>query len=141
MVPILPIAIVALAGASAWAIGKRDRFHGEMTAERHVVFQSALDVVKEPEKLNKLADAFDKQGLKEQATLLRQRAKLRTLPKDVKGKRREIFRSAMTSTNIEAIRSLSKAFEKEGATGSARELELRARALEATKNAVNTGTA
>lgn len=130
MVPIIPVAIVTLAGVSAWAIGRRDKFHGEMTTERVIVFESALEHVKEPEKLNRLADAFAKEGLKDQASLLRKRAKLKMLPEDIKEARREVFKKAMVSMNPAGIRTVANAFNKEGATGAARELQRRATALD-----------
>lgn len=128
-IPILPVAVLGLTGLAAYKASQRGKFHGEMTAERQIVYQTALESLKEPWKLNKLADAFEKQGLREQADHLRKRAALKTQPSDVKAKRNEAFRKGMQSNDPAAIRKLAQAFSSVGADGAAANLRRRADAL------------
>lgn len=113
--PLLPLGIAALAGASWWRI--RRRTDEGMTPERAIIYDTALKTVKEPEKLRALAKAFREAGLGPQADLLEKRATLRELPVDVKSARKDAFKAGMASTNIPAIEKLADTFEGEGATG------------------------
>lgn len=119
---------LAFAGLTALAYGakryrdKKSTFHGELTPERQVVYETAMNQVAEAEKLRALADVYDKQGLHGHAEMLRKRANLRELPKDLKEARREVFRKAMASKNKEAVRQVAEAFLNEGATGAAEAL-------------------
>ncbi len=121
-IPLLPAAVVALGGVAYYAVGKRGAFHGEMTTERQIVLDAALESCKDPDALNKLADAFAKEGLKEQASILRKRAVIRTLPPDVKKARNDAFKRGMACKDPEKVRTLAKCFQEEGATGAAANL-------------------
>lgn len=105
---------------------------GEMTPERQVVFETALDQVQEPAKLIALAKAFREQGLEKQADILEKRAKLRGLPPEVKEGRREAYRKGMDAKDPVAVDYLASVFEKEGATGAAESLRKHAASLRAT---------
>jgi hypothetical protein len=120
MLPLIPIGIAALAGTAWWASKKKtDEKHGELTAERAIIYDTALKTVKDPEKLEALSKAFSEAGLQPQADLLLKRAALRVLPVDTKAVRKEIFKQGMASTNPLAIERLAASFEGEGATGAA----------------------
>lgn len=104
---------------------------GELTPERQMIFETALDQVKEPAKLRGLAKAFREQGLIKEADILDKRAALRDLPPDVKEGRRDAYRKGMDSKDPIAINTLAAAFESEGATGAAESLRKQAIALQA----------
>lgn len=123
--PLLPLAVVGLAGG-AWWMKKHRR---GMTPERQIVYETALLSLKDPVKLRALAAAFEKEGMKDQAALLLKRATLRELPADVKAARREAFRKGMAATDPAAVNALAEAFYKEGATGAAESLRKYAVAL------------
>ncbi len=135
--PIYPIGI-GLLTLVAWfttrgrakngAAGK-STMAGEMTPERQIIYQTALSTTKDPLELQKLAAAFRKEGLVAQAILLDKRAKLRTLPDEVKEARRQIYREAMDQTDPDKVEKLADAFEKEGATGAAAALKEYAQSL------------
>lgn len=104
---------------------------GELTPERQVIFETALNEVKDPAKLRALAKAFREQGLTREADILEKRASLRDLPPDVKEARRDAYRKGMDSKDPLAVDNLANAFEKEGATGAAEALRKQAEALRA----------
>jgi len=118
MGPLIP---VALGGAALWAWWRAKHKKG-MTPERKKIFEQAMKSLKEPEKLNTLADAFEKEGLKDEATQLRKRAKLRALPPDTQVARREAMKKALASKDPVAVEKVAAAFDKEGATGAAAKL-------------------
>jgi hypothetical protein len=115
--PLIPIAVTALAGAAAWKVHK-NRNRG-MTPVRQKLYDQALTNMKDPVKLRKLAAAYHKEGLTDQGTMLQKRARLRELPADVKAGRRDAFKKGMTLTNPASVEKLAATFEKEGATGAA----------------------
>lgn len=98
---------------------------GKETTEREEIFLDALEHLTDPEKLRKLADAFEREGLHVKAVVLRKRADLRALPYETKLAHRAILRKALASTNIPAMLSVAKAFEDMTATGSALQIRNR----------------
>src|SRR5262245_44194793 len=114
-VPLIPVIFMGMAGLAGYRAHQR-RKRSVMTNERKRIYEAALQTLKDPEKLRKLADEFENQGLKEQAALLRKRAVIRELPDDLKKARRDAFRAAMKSTNQPAILKLAEAYDAEGAT-------------------------
>jgi len=123
MLPLLPLAVVLLGGGAYYSTVKKESpIHGKITQERALVFETALNEVKDPKKLKTLAESFRKEGLNVQADLLEKRAKLRELPQKVKDERRAVFRKAMSSTNPNAVKQVASVYEKEGATGAANAL-------------------
>lgn len=132
MLPLLPIGILMLSGG-AFIAAKNQEKKNEMTPSRQHVFETALNEVKEPEKLRALAKAFRDQGLNVQADLLEKRAKLRELPPNIKAERRDAFRKGMASKDPNAVRRLAEVFDREGATGAANALRKYADQLDAEK--------
>lgn len=117
---IVPGVIICLAVGSYIVNRKRK---GEMTPERMRIFTAAINgSLKDPAKLDQLADAFDKEQLSEHAKLLRQRAALKRLPKPVQKARQAVFRKAMQSKNKAAVLKLADEFDAQGATGAALKL-------------------
>lgn len=125
MIPLLPAAIVLLAGTALFVTKKK-----VMTPARQMVFDKAIAKEKDPVKLRALAAQFRSEGLNPQADLLEKRAKLRELPDDVKAARKAAFRQAMSSTDKKAVLGMAQAYENEGATGAAAKLREYAKGLQ-----------
>jgi hypothetical protein len=100
----------------------------EQAAERAVIYDTAINTVKDPDQLRKLAGAFASAGLTAEAHMLSLRADNAEAPPEVKAARKEAFRQGMESANIPAIIVLAEAFEAQGAPGAA--LALREHAAE-----------
>ena len=116
-------------GGVAHASG--DPGKGVMTPKRKLIYTRAMESIKDPEELKKLADAFAAEGLVGEASLLRKRAALRELPDTTKDKRRAYFRKAMASDKPEVILEVATAFEKEGAIDAGKTLRDHAEAVKA----------
>lgn len=121
--------IGALVGAGVGYLGGRrySVVHG-MTPQRKAIFEEALKSMADPVKLRKLADEFEKEGLKEEATLLRNRAALRELPPEQKAARKDAFHKMMsvgskdnpvTPDKIAQLEKAAATFHAQGATGNA----------------------
>jgi hypothetical protein len=124
MLPLLIPAIAVLGGYAWWQTRPRG-----MTPERKMIYETALVTLKEPDKLRTLADAFENEGFKDEATMLRKRALLREMPLDVKTKRQQAFGAAMKSTDPAKVEAVAMAFQNEGATGAAANLRKYAEGL------------
>jgi hypothetical protein len=114
-----------------WKAWQKAGEKGVMTEERKKVYLNALEYLTDPDKLRKLADAFESEGFKIEAAMLRKRADLRALPKEVKEKHRAILEKGLNSTNIPAILALAEQFDNLSATGSAEKLRNRVKELSA----------
>ena len=133
--PLLPLAIATLAAGAFYADRRREApAKGVVTPERAIILETALNELKEPEKLRKLAKTFRDQDLPAQADLLEKRAKLRELPEETKKARREAFRKGMSSQDPDAVRKLANVFEQQGATGAAAALRKYADSLKKPEN-------
>lgn len=118
--PLLPMVIATLAAGAYHASSKKEIPNkGVVTPERALIFQTALNELKDPAKLNKLAEVYRKQGLEAHAEMLEKRAKLRSLPEETKQARRQAFKKAMSSDDPAKVKMIAEVFEKEGATGAA----------------------
>lgn len=131
MGPLLPVLVLGGAAVAWW----KKPWAKRMTPERKVAYETAMKTLKDPAKLRQLADAFEKEGLKKEATMLRRRAGYIELPQEVKDKHRAVFEKAMASTNPEAIENIAKAFEAKGQTTVAGVLRNYAAGLKAAKEA------
>lgn len=117
---VIPVAIVIL-GVGGYVKTRKDR--GVMTPERLKIFTAAINgALRDPASLDKLASAFSGEGLHEQAKLLRQRAKLKRLPPEIKEARAAVWRKAVTSKNKAAVLKLAAAYDREGCTSAAMRL-------------------
>lgn len=117
---LIPVAIV-LGTVTLYRIYRRPRRVG-MTGKRRQIYESALVTLKQPEKLRTLAAAFEGEGLIAEADLLKKRAAIKELPKSKREERRAIFRKAIQSSNIPAIRAVADEFRAAGCTGAAANL-------------------
>lgn len=129
MIPLLPAAIFGLAVLGASKAHKAFKNKGKLTQEREDIFNSAMRMLEDPEKLRGLADAYEKEGLRAHADLLRKRAALRELPPEVKKARGDAYRKGMNSTDEVKVRKLADLFEAQGAVGAANKLREHADAL------------
>jgi phosphopentomutase len=128
-IPLIPIVIGSLAATAAFKVHQRSN---AMTPERQKLFDAAIQALPDPEKLRKLADAFQQQGLSKQADLLRKRAALRELPEATKQARKEVFIKTMNSTDPDKVEQAAAVFHGEGCIGAAAVLKLYAEGLRST---------
>lgn len=128
--PLIPVTIAGLA-AAAYFRGQAQK-KGVLTLERKIVFETALANLRDPEKLRKLADAYEAEDLRPQANVLRKRAALRELPRETQLARRAVYRKAMTSKDAEKVEALANAYRDEGCPGAAESLERYAAGLRGT---------
>ncbi len=128
---LLPIAILSLVGAAGVVQAKRSKkiTDPRILAERKVIYETALNTVKDPAKLRAMADAYRKEGMTAEANMLLKRAALQELPQETKDARRDVFRKAMASTDPQKILQVAEAFESQGATGAAENLRTYAAGL------------
>lgn len=117
--PFFPLVIAGLVAGAYHQTRKSVPDKGVLTPTRALVYEQALNLMKEPDKLRKLAEAFRNEGLPAQAEMLEKRAKLRELPPETKAARKDVFRKGMTSQDPAAVMQLANVFESEGATGAA----------------------
>jgi hypothetical protein len=129
MAPAIPLVVAALSGFTWWRLKRRN--YGKMTPERAKVFEAALKTLKDPVKLEKLAQGFQDSGLKAEATELRKRAKYYAAPKEVKEKYKETFRKSLSSTDPQKVTNAARAFHKVGMYGAAEKLKQYAGGLDA----------
>jgi len=122
------VAGVAVLSGLAWFQSRRVK-KGELTPEREKVFVSAMASMKDTAQLRGLADKYQQMGLPHEAEMLRKRAALRDLPKEIADKRHEAFKKAMSSTNKEALAAFAGALESEGAIGAAEKVRQRIASL------------
>jgi len=89
-----------------------------MTPEQTAGYNEALRS-KDPIHLRALAASYRMMGFAQEAALLEKRARLRELPPDVRRARRDAFRKAMSSIQIEGLEKFANALEQEGCTDAA----------------------
>ncbi len=131
---IVPIAISALTAAAYIAKLRRDNkpVPPEKAAEHAVIYDTAINTVKDPDQLRLLGQAFQQAGLTAEAKMLFLRADNAEASPETKAARKEAFHKGMESTDIPGIYALAEAFETQGAPGAA--LALRQHAIELRQN-------
>lgn len=113
----VPIGIVAFI---AWRIWK-NRQSGAFTFERKLIFKNMLRSTN-PTHLETMAKVFDKEGLPDQAKILRNRAQLRSHPDQVLQQRQEALKTALASNDPDAIDKIADNFALQGAVNTAQYL-------------------
>jgi hypothetical protein len=103
----------------AYGAYKKSSSKGVLTPEREAAYKSALENLKVPEALRKLANVYEAEGLEIEASMLRRRADLHAQPRNTKKAHREAYDKGMASSDVEAVERLADAFESMTATGSA----------------------
>lgn len=105
------------------AVSKLRKRRVAMTPELQKTYNDAINGgVKDPVKMDELAKAFKKKGLKKESELLTQRARLMRLPEPVKTARRNAFRKALKSKKKGVVLEMAHILDKEGATSAAMRL-------------------
>ena len=132
-IPLIPIAVVTLAGGAWYKARKRKM----MTPERKVIYETALNTMTDPNQLRALAAEFEKQGLKAEGEMLRKRAALKELPEDVKQGRKEAYQAGLKSDDPVKVEGLAAKFAETGSTGAAASLRSYAAGLKAANPALN----
>lgn len=127
--PVGGIAGAAIGGALARVAPKRERI--EMSPEGKMAFKTMMATEKTPEELREMAVVLDGQGHTLEAEMLRGRAALRELPAEVREQRKEIYRRAMASDDVEEIREFAGVFDAAQAFSSAQSLRQHADAVDA----------
>lgn len=100
--------------------------YGIMTPERETMYLNALEHLKDPERLRKLAGEFEKEGLPLNAKMLRGRADWRDRSPETILRHNELFDKAMKSVKVDGILEVARAFESMTATVKAKQLRDRA---------------
>lgn len=133
----IPVVIgFVVLGTTGYAVRRSRRPKG-MTAERRQVYDFAMSEVMDPVKILEMADAFQKEGLREEAKLLRKRAELRSLPADIKKKRRKLVKELLKSTDKQKVLAMADVFDGELCTGVADQLRQYAAGLPDTSRTGN----
>lgn len=118
-------------GALVWFAFKKKSGtdFGALTPEREEVYRNAMAHCADGAKLVQLAQAFQQEGLRAEAAMLRRRAEWRGRTEVVRKKHAEVYDKAMASENVPAILAVATAFEDMTATYKASQLRERAQAL------------
>jgi len=95
---------------------------GVLTPEREEMYRNAMEHLKDPERLRKLAVEFQREGLKAEAYCMRKRADWRGRSPEVRAQHDEIFKRAMQSENALAVLEVASIFENMTATIKAQQL-------------------
>lgn len=130
MIFLVPVAI----GLGAWRYHVNKTRKG-MTPERKALFAVAMRTWKNPAKLNKLADMFDKEDLSKEAGQLRARAKLPE-SKEIQEKINSVVKLGLKSDDPQSIRFAANKIEAKGATASATTLRQYANGIEVAKTVI-----
>lgn len=125
-IPLIPVLIGGLAISAAVKVRRQG---DAMTPERQKLFDALIQKCSDASKLRAAAVQFQNFGLSKQADLLRKRATLRELPKEVQEARKEVFRNIMKCEDPDKVESGAEAFYNEGCLGAASILRLWAEGL------------
>ena len=125
-------------GALAGAAPKSTK--GVMTPKRKLLFESAMSTAKTADYLRGLAEAFENEGFKAEAIMLRKRATLREMPANLRDARREVFRKMMACDDPEEIDKCAEVFAGEAQTDAAKSLRDHAEAVRAAHEAGKSST-
>jgi len=117
---VLPIVLASGIGLAWWKTSKRKP--AVINDQSVAVFNAAILHLQDPDKLNKLADAFTTAGFTPQADILRQRAKLFAMPPEQSAQLQAIFKQALSSLKPQSVLAIAAQFDSMGALGSAKAL-------------------
>lgn len=117
--PLIPIVIV-LGATAAYKVHKKN---AALTPQRKMILETALNKKLASADYLKLADTFESQGLKAEATLLRNRAAMQDAPEEKKAQWRAAFKKGFMAEDPALVLKLAAAFEAQGATGAAADFE------------------
>lgn len=126
MLPLIVPVVIGLTGVAAWKVHKK---RTAPNPQQKMILDTALSSKLSSDDYNKLADAFDLQGLKAEATLLRNRAALQDAPPEKKLAWRMAFKKALAQEDPKLVLKMADAFAAQGATGAAADLRKYAQGL------------
>ena len=112
----VPLFIISLITTAGVVKVRRDKKAADpqRRAERQVIYDTAMNTTKDPAVLRELAGGFREEGMEEEADKLEQRAYLQELPPEVKKARKEAFKKAMASTDVETILEMADVYDSQG---------------------------
>lgn len=119
----------AAAGLALAAMSAPDGEKGVMTEERKKLYDLMMLSEEDAAKIEKVAEAFDKEELKVHADLLRARAALRRLTPEAAKKREEWFYRALCSSKPDKVETLAATYKQEGAIIAYKTLSMHVKAL------------
>ena len=111
MVVLVPIAAAAFA---AWRWRQNHRA-GVLTKERIAIFKAAMATIEDPEKLNRLAAVYEREGLLDYAGQLRARAELPGKSEAEKSVMQEELKAALASKDQASVLAAAERFKVRGA--------------------------
>ena len=126
MLPLLIPVVVGLTGAVAYKVHKKK---AALTPQRKMILETALNKKLTSAEYLALADSFDKQGLKAEGTLLRNRAAFQDASPEKKLAWRMAFKKALSCEDPALVDKMAAAFKAQGATGAAADLTKYAQGL------------
>ena len=128
--PLIPVLVGSSFGLITGYFVTRKKKPQGMTPERQQIYEAALLSLKDPNGLDKLSDAFGKEGLNDESALLRKRALLRRRSPDQKKEDTKVFKDALNSRDSVEVNKIANEFEERGMTGAAFRLKQYAKGLE-----------
>jgi hypothetical protein len=123
-IPLAAIAVFVLWRFSA------NRQTGTWTPERRALYRFALSVEREPARISKVANYFQREGFPAEAIALRQRTNLPSIAGERRDDRARLMRAALASRRPDGVRALAAGFECLGYGASSDALRSWARGLE-----------
>ena len=137
MLPFVVAGIAALSGLAYVKAKKASETstYGVLTPTRKYILTRALDAKKDPAWYRNLADGFAKEGLPDEAELLRKRAALGEMTPEQKQSLKGLVQKALASNKPEGIKAVSDYMLSIGALGNAAKLASHAKAV-ASANAI-----
>jgi hypothetical protein len=117
----LPLVPILLASGLGVAYVRAKKRKG-LTPARKKLYESALKSMKEPASLRKLADSFEKEGLRAEAVELRKRADVLALPPEKKRAYKAAYKEGLAASDPNKVNALARAFNAKGFYGSAKNL-------------------
>jgi len=128
----VPVVLAGLGLLSLGVYAKKKgvfKFGDEFGAEHDVVYQHAVNNVRDSHELQALGHAFLAAGDTARGNVLLKKSQLSSLPKEVKAKRRAVLRQALKCQDPQKLELFAGVCEQEGCTGSATTLRQIASAL------------
>ncbi len=107
--------LIPIAAFVGWRV-HANRKKSTVTPERKAIFSAAMKVLKDPTKLEKLADVFDKENLPDYAIQLRTRAGLPNRTEEQKQSYATRLKTAINSKDVKLVLSTADFFHKVGAS-------------------------
>jgi hypothetical protein len=129
MLPVI-LPLVGLMGLGWYKAGQAARTKQKGTPTTNYILQRLLDNASlTPDQYRKAADGFDKEGLKAEAKMLRDRANYSELPPEEKAKDGALAKQALLSTKPDGMLKVADYLQNKGAIASAANIRQQASAV------------